>query len=265
MLNFKPLMTPLFVPATRPERIAKAAQSGADAIIVDLEDAVPPADKSAARDGLVDWLVDVPVPVFVRINAVGSDWFEGDRRFVHNAKVAGVMLPKTQPAADIASVGGELPVIGLIESAIGITSLPDICKSANLCQLAFGSIDYALDVGCRETRDALLLARLSIVTHSRANDLTAPLDGVTVSVSDADIIRSDTDYVVKMGFGGKLAIHPNQIEPITAALRPSDEDLDWARTVCAADDASNGAAMVVDGRMIDAPVVKKARRILAAR
>jgi citrate lyase subunit beta/citryl-CoA lyase len=262
MSGFRPLIAPLFVPATRPDRIAKAARSNADAIIVDLEDAVPAPEKISAREGLGAFLADVPVPVFVRVNAVDSEWFAGDMAFARNVNVAGVMLPKTQSSDDIAAVGPGIAVIGLVETALGVASLSNICKAANLRQLAFGSIDYALDVGCLEERDALLMARLSIVTQSRAHNLAAPLDGVTVSVSDEAIIQSDADYAVRLGFGGKLTIHPKQVDIVTAAMRPSADDLDWARSVCAADDASGGAAVLVDGRMIDAPVIKRARRIL---
>jgi citrate lyase subunit beta/citryl-CoA lyase len=237
--------------------------SGADAIVVDLEDAVPAIQKGSARDGLADFLKDVALPVFVRVNAVDTEWFNDDMAFVRNTPVAGVMLAKTQSAEDIAAVGSDIAVIGLIETALGVISLPNICRAANLKQLAFGSIDYALDVGCVETREALLLARLSIVTQSRACGLAAPLDGVTVSVTDQEMVQSDAEYAMGLGFGGKLVIHPKQIDIVMAAMRPSANDLDWARSVCAVDEASGGAAVLLDGRMIDAPVIKKARQILS--
>lgn len=262
MTDFQPLIAPLFVPATRPDRIAKAARSSADAIIVDLEDAVPALEKDHARSGLAGFVANQPVPVFVRVNAVGTQWFDSDIAFVKGNDVAGVMLPKTQSAADIAAVGLDLPVIGLIESAIGVTSLSDICTASNLKQLAFGSIDYALDLGCTEDRDALLLARLSIVTQSRAHDLAAPLDGVTGSISDADLIASDTQYAVQLGFGGKLAIHPKQLGVIRMAMSPSEKEVEWAQAVSAAIETSGGAAVLLDGLMIDAPVFAKAQQVL---
>jgi citrate lyase subunit beta/citryl-CoA lyase len=266
MSPFTPLIAPLFVPATRTDRIAKAAQSGADAIIVDLEDAVPAPEKTAARDGLAQWFNAAPdpaaVPIFVRINAVGSVWFDDDLALLRSVPVAGIMLPKAERAADIAAVGPDLPVIGLIETAAGLVSLPEICGAPNLRQLAFGSIDYALDLGCSESREALLLARLSIVTQSRAQGLPSPVDGVTVSVTDVDVIRSDAEYARGLGFGGKLAIHPSQIAIIKTALRPSEADLTWARTICRLDDARSGATVLLDGCMIDTPVIAKARQIL---
>ncbi len=263
MPPFKPLVTPLFVPATRPDRISKAARSGADAIIVDLEDAVPPSEKVKARSNLADYLSDATIPIILRINAVDTDWFEQDVRFARHAGISGVMLPKTEHAADCAKIGLDLPVIGLIESAKGVVNLPDICRATNLRQLAFGSIDYAFDVGCGETRDALLLARLALVTHSRAQNLPPPVDGVTTSVTDDALIRSDADYAANLGFSGKLVIHPSQVDIVRRAMRPSDAERAWAQDVCDADQAHGGAAVLIDGRMIDAPIVKKAKRILA--
>lgn len=267
MPAFAPLVAPLFVPAPRTNRIGKAAESGADAIIVDLEDAVPASEKTAAREVLAVWLNEqadsVAVPIYVRINAVGSTWFPDDLALVRSANVAGIMLPKTERAGDLAAVGEDLNVIGLVESAAGVVSLANICGAPNLRQLAFGSIDYALDVGCSETREALLLARLSIVTQSRAQDLPSPVDGVTVSIEDADLIRSDADYAKSLGFGGKLAIHPNQIALIKSSLHPSEEDLNWARTICRLDQESKGATVLFEGCMVDTPVIEKARQILS--
>ncbi|WP_081805425.1 HpcH/HpaI aldolase/citrate lyase family protein [Actibacterium mucosum] len=262
MRKYYPPVVPLFVPATRPDLIAKAARSGADAIIVDLEDAVPGAEKSSARLAIRTELAGHTVPVIVRVNAVDTPWFDEDLALVRDVQVDGIMLPKTQSPEDVSKVGEDIPVIGLIETARGVASLPSICCSPNLRQLAFGSIDYALDIGCVETRDALLLARLSLVNHSRAFDLPPPLDGITVSVDNEDIIRSDTKYAAQLGFSGKLAIHPKQVRIIDDALHPSEADIVWAELICAADRKSKGAAVLLDGRIIDAPVVKKAKRIL---
>lgn len=262
MRSYCPPLVPLFVPATRPDLIAKAARSGADAIIVDLEDAVPDSEKSSARLAIRTELGGHPVPVFVRVNAVDTPWFDEDLAFVREAKIDGIMLPKTQSPEDVSKVGEDISVIGLIETARGLAALPSICGAPNLRQLAFGSIDYALDIGCVETRDALLLARLSLVNYSRAFDLPPPLDGITVSVDNEDIIRSDTKYAAQLGFAGKLAIHPRQVRPIDNALHPSEADIVWAELVCEATHKSTGGAILLDGRMIDAPVVKKAKRIL---
>lgn len=265
MSSFVPVVAPIFVPATRPDRISKAAQSGADAIIVDLEDAVPVHEKDAARVGFADWSAqaDPPnLPIFVRINPVGTAWFAEDMAVVKSLNVAGVMLPKTERACDIAALGPEIDVIGLVESAAGIVALPEICTAPNLRQLAFGSIDYALDIGCSEIPEALLLARLSLVTRSRAHDLPSPVDGVTVSVNEPDVIRADANYAKSLGFGGKLAIHPAQVGIIKEALLPSIDDLNWARTICDLAEAAKGATILHNGSMIDTPVIERARHML---
>jgi citrate lyase subunit beta/citryl-CoA lyase len=261
-VKFSPAVAPLFVPATRPERIAKAANSGADAIIVDLEDAVAVADKDLARAGLADYLADLPVPCFIRVNAVTSDWFYADMELVRRVEGMGVMLPKSETAADIEQIGPDIPVIALVETARGIVGLPDICQAQATCQLAFGSIDYSLDVGCDETAEALLLARSSLVTYSRAFGLTSPIDGVTVSVNEQEQVMADASYARQLGFGGKLAIHPNQISTIKGAFAPSHDQLDWARRVMHANEAADGAAVLMDGQMVDTPIIEKARQML---
>lgn len=261
-VKFSSAVAPLFVPATRPERIAKAAISGADAIIVDLEDAVPAADKAKARDGLASYLVDLPVPCFIRVNATTSQWFDADMALVRSVGGIGVMLPKSETAADIDQVGPDIPVIALVETACGIVGLQEICQAEATCQLAFGSIDYSLDIGCDETTEALLLARLSLVTYSRAFCLPSPIDGVTVLVNEPERVMADANYARQLGFGGKLAIHPNQIDTIKVAFAPSDEQLEWARRIMHANEAANGAAILMDGQMVDTPLIEKARQLL---
>jgi citrate lyase subunit beta/citryl-CoA lyase len=261
-MRFSPVVAPLFVPATRPERIIKAAKSGADAVIVDLEDAVPVNEKASARENLADYLKELPLPCFIRVNAVSSDWFQADMELVRDVEGLGVMLPKSETAADIDQIGPNIPVIALVETARGIFNLPDICQAQTTCQLAFGSIDYALDIRCDETAEALLLARLSLVTYSRAFDLPSPIDGVTVSVNEPERVMVDANYARQLGFGGKLAIHPNQISTIKDAFAPSDDQLEWARRIMHANEAANGAAVLMDGQMVDTPVIEKAKRLL---
>lgn len=266
MVGFVPLVTPLFVPATRPERFAKAAASGADAIIIDLEDAVPPQEKDTARKAIADLSENFPVPTFVRINAPETEWYSADVDAMKSAEIAGVMLPKTQSSEELENLsnalGAEKPIIGLIETARGVASLADICAASALSQIAFGSIDFSIDVGCEENRDSLLLARSALVVNSRANDLPAPIDGVTTDLSDADKIRGDSAYAASLGFGGKLLIHPAQIAPARRAFEPSERDVEWAKRVLAADREAGGGAAKVDGQMIDRPVVLRAKSII---
>ncbi|WP_170576398.1 HpcH/HpaI aldolase/citrate lyase family protein [Ruegeria atlantica] len=268
MVACRPLIAPLFVPATRVDRIAKAAASGADAIIVDLEDAVPPQDKDNARDGLATAVFDFPVPIFLRVNSRSTTWFENDLDLAQNVAFSGIMLPKTECSNDLEHVasrlGDEFPLVALVETAVGLANLSEISKAKSLLQVAFGSIDYALDLNCSDNHEALTHARSEIVLRSRVADLPAPLDGVTTDFSDPTVLADDCTYAAGLGFGGKLAIHPRQIPVIQKGFSPSPETLDWARRVVEADSYAEGAAVQVDGRMIDRPIAEKARRILEA-
>lgn len=249
----------LFVPASRSERFARAAKSGADAIIIDLEDAVAPAEKEAARAGLTTL---PPVPVVIRINATGTVWHKADVAAAVLLAPAAVMLPKAESAAQVASVCRALapvPVMALIETARGLAAAREIAAVPGVIRLAFGSVDYCADLGCAHEQDTLLPARSEIVLASRLAKLAPPLDGVTVAIRDEDRVMAETTHSRALGMGGKLAIHPAQVAPILAAFRPSQAEIDWARRVL----DSGDQAVAVDGAMVDAPVRARARRILS--
>lgn len=254
------IVAPLFVPATRPERFAKAAASGADAVILDLEDAVPLDAKAAARQALAaDFTV---LPVLVRINAAGTPWHGADLAAVACLQLGAVMVPKAEDPALLRGIvevlGPDRPVVALIESALGLSRARVIAEVPGVARLAFGSIDFSADLGCAHTRDALLAARLEIVLASRLAGLGAPLDGVTAAIDDIALIESDARYARELGFGGKLAIHPRQIQPIRAGFLPGEAEIGWARKVL----ASGDGAVSVEGAMVDEPVRIRARSIL---
>jgi citrate lyase subunit beta/citryl-CoA lyase len=256
---------PLFVPGDRPERFAKAVASAADAVILDLEDAVAAGQKTRAREAVVAFLESLTpavnaIPVWVRINARSSVEFDADLAAI-SGRASALMLPKTESPEDVAACGDTLPVIVLIESARGLAGLDHILAARSVCGAAFGSLDYALDLGCAHERDALLHARSELVFRCRLAGLPAPLDGVTTRLDDAALIEADAAAAKALGFGGKLAIHPKQIAAIQAAFRPDARLLAWARAVLQA--ASSGAATKVDGAMVDAPLIERARRLLA--
>lgn len=255
----------LFVPGDRPERFAKALAAGADAVIIDLEDAVAPAAKVAARSNLaaaLEPLAGAAVPILLRVNAADSNWNEEDVAAAARLPVAGVMLPKAERPSDLAAVaealGSRERVIALIESARGIAAARML--AAECGRLAFGSIDYAADLGAGHTRESLLLARAELVLASRLAGLPGPLDGVTQAIDDAAAIEADTVYAATLGFAGKLLIHPKQVAPALRGFRPSDAEIAWAGRVIAA--MQGGAVAVVDGAMVDAPVRLRAERIL---
>lgn len=251
------IVAPLFVPGHRPERFAKAAQSGADAIIIDLEDAVPADAKDVARDALRQELPDIAI--IVRVNASATPWHQADVAALAGLPIAGVMLPKTELPTDAAAFDPDVALIGLVETARGIDGARDIARSGRFARLAFGSVDFAADLGCAHIRETLAAARAELVLASRLGGLAAPIDGVTLQAKDGEITADDARYARSFGFGGKLAIHPMQIDAIFAGFRPSDDEIAWAERVI----ASGDGAVAVDGMMVDEPVRMRARLILS--
>jgi citrate lyase subunit beta/citryl-CoA lyase len=264
MVSFVTPVVPLFVPGSRPERFAKADSSGADAVILDLEDAVAPGDKDRARGAIVAHAATLKSPVVVRINAAGTPWHQADIDAVRRLDGVSVMLPKAERPEDIADMTRHMArgvfIIALVESAIGLANLPDILATPGVVAVAFGSVDFSLDLGCAHDRLTLLAARNEIVWRSRAAGRAAPIDGVTTDLSSSEIAEDDARHAMKMGFGGKMAIHPRQIEPIRNGFRPGENDITWARDIIGA--ASSGEASQVNGEMVDRPVIERARRIL---
>ncbi|MYN09680.1 HpcH/HpaI aldolase/citrate lyase family protein [Pseudoduganella aquatica] len=256
----------LFVPGDRPERYAKACASGADVVIIDLEDAVAPAAKGAARDALENWLSSPEgraphVPVLVRVNCVNSGCFGDDLILCHRPGIAGIVLPKAERVADVASASSSAPLFPLIETAQGFANLSQIVTAPRVQRLMFGSIDFKLDMGIHGDRDELLVFRSQIVLASRLAGLRPPVDGVTLDLGDGSAAEDDARYAHRIGFGGKLCVHPGQLEAVNRAFLPSDEEVAWARRVLAAAEDARGAAVAVDGKMIDKPVLLLAQRI----
>jgi len=268
--SLPPARTYLFVPGTRPERFDKALASGADRVVLDLEDAVAADDKASARSAIATWLrAAAPADrsrIVVRINDAGSPWFAADLAALGDAPVASVLLPKAESAAQIAEARAALPHVGilaLIESARGVSEVDGIA-AGGAQRLVFGTLDFALDLDMDISADAsgLAYAASRIAIASRLAGLPPPVAGVTPQLEDEARLLSDLAEARRFGFGAKLCIHPRQVQPIHAALRPDAQALDWARRVLAADAASPGAARL-DGRMVDRPVVLQAQRTLA--
>lgn len=262
----------LFVPANRPERIDKALASGADAVIVDLEDAVAPDAKEAARQALAAWLrtADTNRPVLVRVNGVDTPWHAADLDVCRAGGVTAVMLPKAETAADIARVHAAtgLPILPIIESAAGVHNALPIAQAPGCARLVFGKIDLAIDLGLEQAdddREEIVFQpyRAQLVLASRLAGLASPVDGVFIALNDGAGLAACARRARRDGFGALLLIHPRQVATVVAALSPTEEELAWARRVMAASVEASGNAAVVDGRMIDAPVIARARRMLA--
>jgi len=258
-----PARSYLFVPGDRPERFDKACHAGADSVIVDLEDAVAPAAKAAARAHLLAWL-NSGTPVYVRINAAGTDWFGADLALCAHPGVAGIVLPKAERVADVEAVAGAgaRAILPLVESALGLWHAVDLCRAPRVERLVFGAIDFCADLRMRESHANLLPARSQLVLASRVAGIQAPVDGVTVALDDMDAVRTDTLRARDLGFGAKLCIHPQQIQAVHAAFLPTPAELAWAGRVQAAFQAAQGAAVAVDGRMVDRPVLLLAEQML---
>jgi len=275
----RPPRSYLFVPGHRPERFDKACAAGADAVILDLEDAVAEADKAAARQAVAGWLqAAAPAgaaasprpPVVLRINGAHSPWFADDLRLLAMPGLAAVMLPKAESPAQIAALRASwpagqpcLPVLPLIESALGLHQVVAIAQAPGVARLVFGAVDLQLDLGMQDAGfDALLPLMQPLVLASRLAGLVAPVDGVSTALDDAAALQADTRRARRLGFGAKLCIHPRQLASVHQGLGPSADELAWARRVLAANQASGGAAVALDGQMIDRPVVLRAQSLL---
>lgn len=262
-------ITYLFVPGNRPERFDKALAAGAGAIVLDLEDAVAPADKARARAAIADWFAvhaDQAARIVVRINDALSPWFAEDLALLKSAGIGQVMLPKTEWQAQVdqvvAAVQAQVRVLPLIETARGVRNVDEIAAADGVLRLVFGTLDYAVDLGLSGDETGLIYPASRIAIASRCAELAAPVAGVTPAIDDEARIRADLAFARAFGFAAKLCIHPKQVAVIHAAVRPTPEEQAWAERVLALAAGSDGAAQL-DGKMIDRPVVLQAEAILA--
>jgi len=262
--------TYLFVPGNRPERFAKALGSGADAVVLDLEDAVALPAKGEARDAIARWSAQAGDAdrgrIVVRINDARGSGLADDLKLLRDARIHSVMLPKAESADDVQAVRAAVPqarVLPLIESAFGVANVQRVAGAEGVACLVFGTLDYALDLDLdiADGPDGLAHAASVLAIASRVAGLSAPVAGVTPQLDDEQRLLADLAWSRRHGFGAKLCIHPRQFAPIHAALTPNAEAVDLARRVLAAEAASPGAAQL-DGRMIDRPVVLQAERTL---
>lgn len=254
----------LFVPGNRQERFEKALSCGADAVIIDLEDAVPPDQKDAARSQVAGWLA-ISNPVVLRINAPDTRWFAQDVALLSCPGVEAVMLPKTERAQDLALLGGHLPIIALVETAIGIDRLGEIAAAPNVQRLAFGAIDFQLDMSMHARYDELIYFRSRIVLASRLAKLQAPIDSPSPVIDASAEFISEAQCARRLGFGGKLCIHPKQVEGVNISFSPTEAEVVWAQQVIAVAGRNEGGAVALERKMIDRPVILRAEAILRER
>ena len=262
----------LFVPATRPERFSKAFDSGANAVVLDLEDAVPEEDKESARKAIraawPSFTAEQKNRLVIRSNSPGSKFYAADLILAQELNVACILIPKSESQDEINGAALVLPsttIIPMIETALGLENLREIANSNQVIRLALGNLDLQADLGmiCDQNETELQTARFQIVLASRLAQIAPPIDGVTLSTDDLERISGDAQRAKRMGFGGKLCIHPKQVSIVKSAFMPTQDELNWAQRVIDADQTSKGGAVKLDGRMIDRPVVLLAQRTLA--
>jgi citrate lyase subunit beta / citryl-CoA lyase len=261
-----PTRSYLFVPGNRPERYSKALAAGADAVIIDLEDAVPPHEKSKARQLIADWLT-TEQEVLVRVNGPETEWFQDDIQLCHRPGIAGIVLPKAQYIEELAAVTNispAKPILPIIESAIGFTNAGALSRHAGVQRLVFGTIDFQIDLGIDGDNEELLYFRSQLVLTSRLANLQSPVDGVTTDIKDLNVIRQDARHSQKLGFGAKLCIHPVQVAAVNESFSPTVEKVAWAERVLEASQRSGGNPIAIDGAMVDLPVVLQAQAIVRA-
>lgn len=263
----------LFVPGHRPERFGKALGSGADAVILDLEDAVAPDDKPAAWERIAaawDSLASERGRLVVRVNPRGSPFHEGDLALL--AALPGlraIMLPKAQDREALASLAAAFPDVALlpmVETAEAVAHLDEVARAPGVVRIGLGHIDLQADLGmaCGEDEAELAPLRFALVVASRRAGIAPPVDGVTTATTDAAVIARDTMRGRRFGFTAKLCIHPAQVPHVHAAFAPSPEQVAWAHRVLQALEVAGGGAFRVDGKMVDAPVIALARQLLRA-
>lgn len=274
-LHGAPFRSYLYVAGSDPRRIEKALASEADAVVIDLEDAVAPNRKEEARRIAAGVLKrDNPKPVFVRVNAPGSEHSERDVEAVAGPGLAGLRLPKVESVEDVLRVAERLEELGceagiqcLIESAIGLEMALEIARShPRVTALAPGEADLAADLGVSGD-EGLLYARSRLVAASRAAGLQGPVQSVYTGVRDLDGLRRSTEAGRRLGFFGRSAIHPAQIPVINEVFTPTEEEVAEAKKLLQAMEraaaSGTGAFALEDGRFVDEAVVRAARSTLA--
>jgi len=282
------IRTALFVPGNRPDRIVKAFGTGADVVIIDLEDAVPLSEKESSRPNVREKVAEfADRMILVRTNALGSAFVDGDLDEAIVEGVNGIILPKVERADDITKINtllieveknralpeGSICVFPLIESAAAVQHIYDIVstktKPDRIYTVMFGAADYTLDMGIEMTMEGneLFYARSRIAIACRAAGIAPPVDTpFMIDLKNTEALISDARRAKELGFQGKLVIHPNQVEPCNRIFSPLPEEIKKAEKIVKAfeeAEAAGMAAIQLEGKFIDYPVVKRSKDILA--
>lgn len=274
----------LFAPGNHPRKVAKVFAAGADAVILDLEDAVAVSEKVATRATVVEAL-QAPRTCrgYIRVNALDTEFTFGDIEAVVAAGVDGIILPKVERAADVQMVDwmmrslerkrglavGGIDLMPIIETGKGVANVREICgASGRLKRVSFGAGDYTRDMAIEWTfaEGELAHARAEIVLASRINELEPPIDTVFIHIREHEAFTNSAVLARQLGFQGKFCIHPDQVALTNDAFTPSDEEIAWSRRVIEAfkeAEAAGSASIQIDGYFVDYPIVVKAERVVA--
>ena len=253
----------LFAPGHSAKLLGRVFEAGADAVMLDLEDAVPPDAKDMARGMVAETLVDHPA--WVRVNAARTEWCEDDLAAV-GERAFGIRIPKAESADDVRWVAERAPgkpIICAIESAGGVLAAAEIAAVPGVRHLAMGGVDLQNDLNAGNGNLQTLYVRSHLVVVSRAAGLEPPIDSVWPRLDDEAGLREQAEFARSLGFFGKSAIHPRQLPTLHEVFTPSEREVGWAREVVAAFEAAGGAALrLPGGEFVDLPVAQRARRLL---
>ena len=265
----------LFVPAVRPDRLTKAVATGADAMCLDLEDGVSFEQKDDAREKAIVLLADPPsgsTEIMLRINEPGSELGERDLSAMLDAGVRpdSLMVPKVNGPDTLRALERRLgppceglPLIVQIETAAGLAAIESIAMATpNVAVMFFGAVDLSAELGCSITWDALLYARSRVIAAAALVGVDA-MDTPFMDVSDPKQLASEVAAVRLLGFTGKAAIHPSQVSIIQGGFSPDDEMVAWARRIVEAYETNKGGVLLVEGKLVERPVIASAQRVLA--
>jgi citrate lyase subunit beta/citryl-CoA lyase len=256
----------LFAPGSDERKLAKALSSGADGVVCDLEDAVAPPDKDAAREVVAAALAETEGSAarLVRVNGAGTAWHADDVAFAASLDLDGLVLPKASPEALDALGADGPPVIAIVETAIGLRQAFEIASRPRVAALLLGSVDLGAEVGLETRPDSqeILYARSKLAIDSAAAGLRGPFDVVHLDFGDTAGLEEQCRLARALGFRGKACIHPAQIETINRVFAPSDDEIARARRVIDAFEGQSNGVLAVNGTMVDRPVVERARRVL---
>ena len=252
----------LFVPGNRPERFTKAVEAGADLVCIDLEDAVAPDAKAEAREAAMAFLRDTDSErVSVRVNAPGSAEVTEDIAALAGLELPFVMVPKVDRVEDLDALGTDLPLMPVVESGMGMLNAASIFAHERVRMALFGGGDYSADLGTPMSFEAFHYARSHLAACGAAFEV-AVFDVPYLDVHDVEGGEADTKRVAGLGIHSRAAIHPKQIAAIHAAYTPSDEEVAAAFDLKAAYEASGGNAALHKGKLIEAPMLRAAERVL---